>query len=138
MTTYEAVMDRAEKSVDLSALGIEGLRFRTARTGGRVLEVAGANKGHKADELAAKLRATIGDVARVSPPELCAEMRISGLGDAATSQAVAAQVAKVGGCPESGVKVGVINRPPGRQGTVWVKCPVMAAKKIVVAGRFTV
>lgn len=64
-------------------------------------------------------------------------MRLSGLDDSAKKEDVAAAVAKVGGCAVDSVKVGDIVRPPGREGTVWLRCPVAAAKT-VAAGRLLV
>lgn len=135
--TYGQVMAKAERSIDLKALGIEGLRLRTAVTGGRILEVAGADRAQKADRLAAKLREVLEEV-RVARPVRCVEMRISGLSDSATEETVAASLAAEGGCSADQIKVGVIKRPPGRQGTAWLRCPVEAARKLTDGRRIVV
>lgn len=136
--TYAGVLEKAEKSVDLKSLGIEGVRFRTAATGARILEVAGTGGGEKADALASSLRVALGDDVRVSRPEKFAELRISGLDDAATVEKVASAIAAEGGCSVDALKVGDIKRPPGRQATVFVRCPIAAAKRVTDGRRILV
>lgn len=136
--TYAKILSDAKESVDLKALGIEGVRFRTAATGARVLELPGAASAEKADSLANKLRESFsGDLLKVSRPQKMAELRLSGLDDCTTKEDISVAVAKVGGCSVESLKVGNIVRPPGRQGTVWLSCPVAAAKK-AAAGRILV
>jgi hypothetical protein len=127
---FSNILSEAEKSIDLKALGIEGVKFRTAATGARILTVAGSNSAEKADTLATSLRLALGEAVKVSRPEKCVELRISGLDDAATKDRVAAVVAAEGACAPEAIKVGEITRIPGRQGTVWVKCPIAAGKNL--------
>ena len=137
--TYAKILAEAKAKVDLSTLGISGLRFRVAATGARVLVLPGAQSGDKADTLAAKLREAIGDdVVYVSRPTRCAELRISGLDDSVSPPEVAAAVARVGECAVEAVKVGDIRQNASGLGTAWVRCPVVAAKKVVQNGRLLV
>ena len=66
----------------------------------------------------------------VARPMKCAELRVSGLDDSATSEEVALAVSRVGGCDASLIKVGEIRQDRSGLGTAWVRCPVMTAKKV--------
>ncbi|XP_052758247.1 uncharacterized protein LOC128202330 [Galleria mellonella] len=133
---YANVLAEAKRRIDLRALGIEDMRFRTAITGGKVLEVPGADGAEKADVLASKLREFIPEnMAKISRPVKSAEMRISGLDDSVTSEEVAAAVAREGGCQVDQVRVGEVRRTRSGVGTCWVKAPLQAVKKMTVAGR---
>ncbi|KAM3968999.1 uncharacterized protein ACR2FA_003037 [Aphomia sociella] len=70
-----------------------------------------------------------------SLPNKSAEIRIGDLDDSVTSADVVAAVARDGECAELLVKTGDIRRAPSGAGTVWVRCPVAAAKKLAAAGR---
>ncbi|XP_039315379.1 uncharacterized protein C683.02c-like [Solenopsis invicta] len=63
------------------------------------------------------------------------ELRLSGLDDLTDSKAVAEAMARVGGCGAWKVQVGVIRRPRGGLGSVWIRCPSAAAKKLAEAAR---
>ncbi|XP_052751065.1 uncharacterized protein LOC128200749 [Galleria mellonella] len=133
---YANVLAEAKRRIDLRALGIEDMRFRTAITGGKVLEVPGADGAEKADVLASKLREFIPEnMAKISRPVKSAEMRISGLDDSVTSEEVVAAVAREGGCQVDQVRVGEVRRTRSGVGTCWVKAPLQAVKKMTVAGR---
>ncbi|XP_052758234.1 uncharacterized protein LOC128202329 [Galleria mellonella] len=133
---YANVFAEAKRRIDLRALGIEDMRFRTAITGGKVLEVPGADGAEKADVLASKLREFIPEnMAKISRPVKSAEMRISGLDDSVTSEEVAAAVAREGGCQVDQVRVGEVRRTRSGVGTCWVKAPLQVVKKMTVAGR---
>lgn len=137
--TYAAVLTEARNSLDLPSLGIDGLRFRKAVTGARVLEIPGATSAGKADSLAAKLRESLGDEnIRITRPTKCAELRVVGLDDSVTSGDVAAAVARAGDCAVDAVKAGEIRTNSSGLGTCWVRCPVTAAKKVSSEGRLLV
>ncbi|XP_048001368.1 uncharacterized protein LOC125238124 [Leguminivora glycinivorella] len=61
-----------------------------------------------------------------------------GLDDSATTEEVVAAVAELGNCAAEAVKSGVISRSQNGSGTLWLSCPVAAAKKVVEAGRLKV
>lgn len=137
--TFANVLTKARDGIDLPSLSITGLKFRTAATGARILEVPGASSGDKADTLAHKIRETLGEeVAIVSRPVKCAELRITGLDDSVTPDDVAVAVARDGGCQTEGVKVGVIRPTPRGVSSVWVRAPVAAVKKIGKLGRLLI
>ncbi|PZC77602.1 hypothetical protein B5X24_HaOG203158 [Helicoverpa armigera] len=84
--TYAEVLTRAKANISLSDLGISGIRCKTTTTGARLLEISGATSGPKADALAEKLRASLGqEDVRVSRPTKCADLLISGLDDSVTT-----------------------------------------------------
>ncbi|XP_072948465.1 uncharacterized protein [Epargyreus clarus] len=137
--TFAKVLAQARAGIDLPSLNITSLKFRTAATGARILEVPGACSGDKADSLAEKLRETLGEgVATVSRPVKCAEMRITGLDDSVTPEDVAVAVARDGGCPREGIKVGIIRPTPRGVCSVWVRAPVAAVRKIGNVGRLLI
>ncbi|KOC59636.1 hypothetical protein WH47_11066, partial [Habropoda laboriosa] len=105
------VITRAEENLDLADLEIEDVRHRRARTGGLLLEISGPEREAKAQALAEKLKNILGEDAKVVHPCLCAEMRVYGLGDAATPEKVAAGIAAAGGCAVGEVRTGEIRRP---------------------------
>ncbi|XP_059061652.1 uncharacterized protein LOC131854547 [Achroia grisella] len=137
--TYESVLREAKEKISLADLGITDLRFRLGVTGCRILEVPGADTGDKANSLAAKLAEIVpeGSV-RVTRPEKSAEIRISDLDDSATAEDVVAAVVRQGGCAELSVKTGEVRRTPSGVGSIWVRCPVAAAKALTEAGRVKV
>ncbi|XP_059047805.1 uncharacterized protein LOC131843207 [Achroia grisella] len=137
--TYESVLREAKEKISLADLGITDLRFRLGVTGCRILEVPGADTGDKANSLAARLAEIVPEGrVRVTRPEKSAELRISDLDDSATAEDVVAAVVRQGGCAELSVKAGEVRRTPSGVGTVWVRCPVAAAKALIEAGRVKV
>ncbi|XP_059048825.1 myosin-11-like [Achroia grisella] len=137
--TYESVLREAKDKISLADLGITDLRFRLGVTGCRILEVPGADTGDKANSLAARLAEIVpGGSVRVTRPEKSAELRISDLDDSATAEDVVAAVVRQGGCAELSVKAGEVRRTPSGVGTIWVRCPVAAAKALTEAGRVKV
>jgi hypothetical protein len=137
--TYKSVIEEAKKKVNLSELDIESVRFKVAATGARMLELPGATSASKADKLAEKLREVFSsEEVRVSRPTKCTEMRLSGLDDSVTATEVADAVARIGGCTVQEVKVGDIKSDPRGLGSVWLRCPVTAAKKVAERGRLLV
>ncbi|XP_061729131.1 uncharacterized protein LOC133534053 [Cydia pomonella] len=138
--TYEAILAEAKNRIKLEEIGISTLRFRTAATGARMLElppdIEDAEKA--ANELAEKLRGVLGDKANVQRPTKCAELRVTGLDDSVTADEVVTAVATEGGCAPENIKPGVISRSRSGSGSLWLSCPVIAAKKLVGTGRIKV
>ncbi|XP_063620698.1 uncharacterized protein LOC134799719 [Cydia splendana] len=134
--TYANVLTEAKSRVDLAGLGISALRIKRAITGGTVLEVPGTTSGDKADQLARALAEKLGpEAVRVSRPVKCAELRLTELDDSISPEVVVAAIASVGECSTDLVKTGEVRRGIRRLGTLWVRCPVTAAKKVTQAGR---
>ncbi|KAL0859171.1 hypothetical protein ABMA27_010995 [Loxostege sticticalis] len=129
--TYESTIRDAKSRINLEELGISGLRFSKAKTGGKLLEIPGATSGDKADAFALKLRDILpAEFVRVTRPTKTVDIRLSGLDDSVTKEEVAAAVSKSGGCAADHVKVGLIRQSWSGSGTVVVKVPVTAAQKL--------
>ncbi|XP_039763841.1 uncharacterized protein LOC120636406 [Pararge aegeria] len=137
--TYATVLNEAKKRIVLPDLGITALRFKRAAAGGRILEVPGASSSDKADSLAQKLKEIMSDdVVRVSRPIKSVEMRVSGLDDSVSGEEVVAAIAQLGGCPAEQVRAGDIRSDNTGLGTLWIRCPIAAAKKVAEGGRLLV
>ncbi|KAL0869742.1 hypothetical protein ABMA27_005971 [Loxostege sticticalis] len=129
--TYETALRDAKSRINIGELGISGLRCVKAKTGGKLLEIPEATSGDKADALAAKLKEVLpADLVQVSRPTKTVDVRLSGLDDSVTKDEVAVAVSKVGGCAVGNIKVGEIRESWAGNGTVVVKVPVAAAKKV--------
>ncbi|XP_048479017.1 uncharacterized protein LOC125488949 [Plutella xylostella] len=129
--TYAKVLTEAKSKIDLSSLGVSGMRIRNAATGARILEIPGISSKPAADALAAEIEKVIGsETVKVSRPTKCASLRIYGLDDSSTSEEVVEAIALVGGCPKEQIKVGELRMGPSTTGSVWASCPVAAAQKI--------
>lgn len=138
--TYADMIKSAKQKVDLVALGITRLRFRTSATGARVLEIPGAASGAKADSLAEKLREKLeSNLVKVSRPIKSAELRLLGLDESVDNADVVAAVAREGECPADSVTCGTVKRGADAcRGTAWVRCPASAARKLVSKGHLQV
>lgn len=139
--TYAQVLAEARAKVNLGSLEISRVNFKRSATGARMLEVAGGGTVActKADALARRLMEELAtDMVRVSRPVKTAELRVSGFDDSVTASEVAAAVACAGACEVATVTCGEVR--PGRYGScaAWVRCPVLAARAILVAGRLAV
>ncbi|KAL0811057.1 hypothetical protein ABMA28_010336 [Loxostege sticticalis] len=129
--SYRSIIQDARSRINIEEIGIASLKFAKAKTGGKLLEIPGSTSGDKADVLANKLKEILpADLVRVTRPVKTADVRISGLDDATTSDEVAAAVAKAGGCAAESVRVGEIRQTFAGSGSVVVKVPVAVAKKI--------
>ncbi|XP_048001833.1 uncharacterized protein LOC125238543 [Leguminivora glycinivorella] len=138
---YETILAEAKKKIKLEEIGISSVRFRTTATGARMLELPADTKEIEvaADALAAKLREVLDpNMVHIQRPIKCADIRVMGLDDSATAEEVVAAVAELGNCAAEAVKSGVISRSQNGSGTLWLSCPVAAAKKVVEAGRLKV
>ncbi|XP_011068830.1 PREDICTED: uncharacterized protein LOC105154803 [Acromyrmex echinatior] len=124
-TNYQEVVTKARSSISLKDVGIEDLRPRRAITGALIWEVRDPESRAKADKLVEKLSAVFADRndVKVSRPSKAAEVRVSGLDDSATPTEVAEELARACG-----------RLPPEFK----VRCPVEAAKQLVVASRVVV
>ncbi|XP_049885106.1 uncharacterized protein LOC126380047 [Pectinophora gossypiella] len=137
--TYASILSDARQRVSLADLGIDNVRFRRAATGARLLEIGGEDSAAKADSLAKKLREALSpEAVRVVRPVKCAEIRVTGLDDSADAMEVVEAVAREGGCSAEEVKHGRIVVGPRGDGSLWLSCPVAAAKKVTDSGRVLV
>lgn len=92
--TYATALAEAKKHINLHELDISELRFRTAVTGARKLEIPGATSD-KANLLAKKLKDVLSeDAVRVQVPVKCAEVHVTELDDSTTAEEVVAAVVR--------------------------------------------
>ncbi|XP_061715619.1 uncharacterized protein LOC133523881 [Cydia pomonella] len=136
--SYASVMLRATQAFRLEEIGLEHVNVRKTADGARILEVVGADNGRTADALKVRLEEAIGDAARVYRPVKMARLRVSGLDEAATPEAVARAIAAKGGCSHANVRVGDIRIGYNGAGSALVQCPVEAACAAASAGRVTI
>ncbi|KOC58651.1 hypothetical protein WH47_05396, partial [Habropoda laboriosa] len=136
--TYAGVLATARANIRLEELGIPEVRPRRARTGGLILEVTGPEREAKAEALAKRLQEILQDRARVAHPTKCGELRVSGLDESVKAEEVALAIATFGGCSVEGVRTGTIRSSPNGLGTLWVRCPLMVARKLATTGRIRV
>ncbi|XP_061723699.1 uncharacterized protein LOC133529913 [Cydia pomonella] len=136
--TYASIMSKATTSVNLADVGLNHVKVRKTAAGARIIEVSGSDNGRAADELCRRMTEVIGEEARVYRPTKMADLRISGLDEAATQEAIAAAIAKLGECAVNEVKVGKIRAQYNGTGTALVQCPMTAAKKVTGAGRLLI
>lgn len=138
--TYKEVFSQAKAKVAFPDLGTPtGFRMKSAITGARLFEVMGPDGREKADILAAKLREVLKEEdVRVSRPVKTAELRVDGLDDSTTPEDVVEAVARSGGCPPGDIRAGEVRADAAGLGTIWLKCPAVAAKKVVDSGRLLV
>lgn len=136
--TYATVMAEAKRRINIEELGISELRFRMAVTGARMLEIPGAT-ADQADTLAKKLRGVLSeDAVRVLVPVKCTEVRVTDLDDSVTVDEVVTAVVRETHCSAESIKPGTIYRGPDGSGSLWLRCPVEAAKKLADNGRLKV
>jgi hypothetical protein len=122
--------------VNLDELQITDIRLRRAATGALILEIPGREGGHeKASLLAERMASVLRDTpVKVAVPRKTAELRMTGLEDSATLEEVVAAVAEAGGCSTGEVSAGVLRFAARGLGSVWLRCPLAAARKIIMEG----
>lgn len=133
--TYNEAMSRVRREIKLSDLGIAEVRLRRAVTGALILEIAGDEGGRKAALLAERMADVLRGISvRISVPQKTAEMRVTGLDDSVTLDEVVAAVAEAGGCRTDEVTVGEPHRASRGLTSVWLRCPLKAARRISTSG----
>ncbi|XP_063370400.1 uncharacterized protein LOC134658677 [Cydia amplana] len=136
--TYASILYKVTKSVKLADVGVEHVKVRKTAAGARILEVSGSDNGRAADELCRKMTEVIGEEARVYRPTKMADLRISGLDEAATQEEIAGAIAKLGECSINEVKVGSIRAQYNGTASTLAQCPITAAKRVTAAGRLQI
>ncbi|XP_053612622.1 uncharacterized protein LOC128676509 [Plodia interpunctella] len=135
---YRTVISRAT-TIDLSSIGVDHVSaVRGTATGARIIEIPGADSGAAADSLAEKLREVIGTEAEVTRPFKAAQIRVSGLDEGVTPEALKEATARAGKCPPGQVRVGNIRIAPDMTAAVIITCPVAAANALIDEGRLLV
>lgn len=137
--SYKDAMAEARSKIDLSNLGITNSRLRRAATGGILIQISGKDHAAQADDLASKMDAVLGGKGvLIGRPSRCAELRVRGIDVSVAPEDLAEVIAKAGGCRREDVRIDQIQYILTGLGSVWVKCPALAAKKMVGLGSIRV
>lgn len=67
----------------------------------------------------------------IGRPSKCAELRIRGIDVSVSPNGVVEEIAKIGGCRKGDVQIGRIRNAPYGQDSVWVRCPALAARRVI-------
>ncbi|KMQ92618.1 reverse transcriptase [Lasius niger] len=133
---YREIMAEARSKIDLKALGIENSRIRQAINGGVLIQIPGKDRVKLADDLANEMDEVLrGKDVIIGRPSKLAELRVRGIDISVTPDNVASAIALAGGCDSGCVRLGRIKETASGLGTVWVRCPALAAKRVVNSGR---
>lgn len=127
-STYVDALRRAREKIKLEDLGIENTKIKVAANGGRIIEIPGCNNASKADTLKEEISRVLGDSARVTRPQLRAEIMVTGFDDFLTEVDLADALAERGCCAKDEIKVSNIKRKRMGPFKAWVSCPVPVAK----------
>ncbi|XP_033301249.1 uncharacterized protein LOC117206221 [Bombus bifarius] len=137
--SYAEVLAAAKESVSLTELGINTMRMRKTITGGVILEVPEDQGREKAAALAAQLtRALDPNEVRVATPFQAAEARVSLIDIAATKAEIQNTLAKESGCKPEDLRLGEIRPARNGLGTVWIRGPASAVRKLAQAGKVAI
>ncbi|KMQ89040.1 reverse transcriptase [Lasius niger] len=129
-------MAEARSKIDLKALGIVNSRIRQAINGGVLIQIPGKDRVKLADDLANRMEEVVkGKDVVIGRPSKLAELRIRGIDILVTPDCVTSAIALAGGCDVNCVQLGQIRETASGFGTVWVRCPALAAKRVAGAGR---
>lgn len=129
----------AKDSVSLTELGINTMRMGKTITGGVILEVPEDQGREKAAALAAQLtRALDPNEVRVTTPFRAAEARVSLIDIAATKAEIQNTLAREIGCKPEDIRLGEIRPARNGLGTVWIRGPASAVRKLAQAGKVVI
>ncbi|CAL1683868.1 unnamed protein product [Lasius platythorax] len=137
--SYREVMVEARSKIDLGAMGIRDSRLRHAAAGGILIEIPGKDRAMKADDLACKMDKIFkGKGVHIGRPLRIAELRVRGIDVSVSTKDIVDAIVETGGCVREDIRIGQIRDSPFGQGSVWVKCSALAAKKVTKAGSIRV
>lgn len=128
-------MAEARARIDLKALGIANSRIRQAVNGEVLIQISGKDRNKLADDFADRMDEVLkGKGIRIDRPSKCAELRVRGVDISAIPYDIATAIANLGKCNKDEVRLGRIRKATRGLGTVWVRCPAFAAKRVVSVG----
>ncbi|KMQ87082.1 hypothetical protein RF55_13738, partial [Lasius niger] len=133
---YREIMAEARSKINLNELGIANSRIKQAVNGGVLIQIPGKDRVKLADDLANRMDEVLkGKGASIGRPSKLAELRVRGIDIFVTPDNVASAIALAGRCDKNTVRLGRIRKTASGLGTVWVRCPALAAKRVVSMGR---
>lgn len=129
---------RGRDNIPLAEVGIKAMRMRKAMTEGIVLEIS-EDKRKKTAELAARLIRTLDPCkVPVAPPLRVAEARVVGIDVSAIKEKITNTLAKEGGCKVEDIQLGQVRSSGNRLGSVWMRGPAGAVRKLAQAGKIVI
>ncbi|XP_033360028.1 uncharacterized protein LOC117239809 [Bombus vosnesenskii] len=133
------ILAAARNSVSLAEVGISTMRMRKTITGGVILEVPEDQERKKAAALAACLtRALDPNKVRVVTPFRAAEAGESMIDVSATKEEIRNPLTKESGCKPEDVRLGEIRPARNGLGSVWIRGPAGAVRKLAQAGKVAI
>ncbi|XP_025154770.1 calponin homology domain-containing protein DDB_G0272472-like [Harpegnathos saltator] len=131
---YRKLLAEAKRKIDLDDLGILKIKTRIGATGALILEIPGEDRGANADTLAEKLRDVLADKAKINRPQKMGEIRLRGLEISTDEEEARRKIAEIGECEIADTKAGKIRTTQGGVRSLWMQCPLLAAKKAAEKG----
>jgi len=133
--SYAKILTEARNKVSLTSLGIETSKVRKAASGGIIIEIPGADRTQKAENLLGKLQEVFhdrkeGEEVIVSRPIIKGEIRIIGLDDSVDNAEIRRVVAENGNCKTEEMRVSQIRTMTNGMGLAWVQCPLATAIRL--------
>ena len=137
--SYAEVLATVRNNIDLDKIGIKSINMRKTMTGGVILEVLEDQKREKAAALAAQLTKILDpDLIRVATPYRTAEARVVHIDISPTADEIKEILAQEGGCKVEDIQLGEIRISENGLGSVWMRCPVEAVRKLIQLGKVTI
>ena len=134
--SYAEVLAATRDSIPLAEVDIKTLKMRKAMTGGDVLELSEDQKREKTATLAAQLTRILDpSKVRVAARFRAAEARVVGIDISATEEDIRDTLAKEVGCKAENVQLGEDRSAQNDLGSVWMRGPAGAVRKLAQAGK---
>ncbi|XP_017882797.1 uncharacterized protein LOC108626572 [Ceratina calcarata] len=135
---FAQIMREARSEINLTELGIMGVRPRTSMSGGLLLEIPGRGQSEKALALAGRLRSLLeNQKVKVSCPRRTREVILSGFDLSVTPKDIKEAIESKSGDNDD-LKIGEIKRNRLGVGMVWIKCAECTAHELLKLGRLRV
>ncbi|XP_011859523.1 PREDICTED: uncharacterized protein LOC105557009 [Vollenhovia emeryi] len=138
---YARVVAEVRAKVNLEELGIGSrINTRQAATGATIFEVSGEGHPDRADRLAARIRVALQgeEGVRVDRPIKTGEVRIRGLEPSIRAEEVVAAVSTGAQCDSLCIQHRGIQQADRGAGSMWLRLPLAAAKKVAQVGHLMV
>ncbi|KAI4475012.1 hypothetical protein M0802_015335 [Mischocyttarus mexicanus] len=136
--TYRDAMVKLREKVDVSSLGLDGMKCRREATGSYIYRIRGSQADEKAAKLVAAISTTVPGV-RASCPRRFREFRIFGLDASASRTGIRDSLARLSeGTDPNLVEVGEVVAGRGNLGQVYVRALETVGREAVKRGSLTV
>ncbi|XP_020299114.1 uncharacterized protein LOC109863289, partial [Pseudomyrmex gracilis] len=100
-------------------------------TGDLMIEVTGNSMAKKADALSTRMKEVLRDTeVVVCRPARKRDLRVSCIDDSVSLKELKSALASARGCREAEIRLGKPRTLPSGFRRIWVKCPVVVAKKL--------